>query len=72
MDVDGRELLELDCTDGRNDGMLDDPLIALAGVLLQLIYMGEQRRSLICVMYPVPGPRWFDMTGLKSVILDSR
>lgn len=31
--MDGRELPELDCTDGRDDVVLDDPLIALGGVV---------------------------------------
>ena len=33
LDVDGRELLELDRADGRDDVVLDDPLIALGGVV---------------------------------------
>ena len=33
LDVDGRELLELDRTDGRDDVVLDDPFIALGGVV---------------------------------------
>ena len=31
--MDGRELLKLDRADGRNDVVLDDPLIALGGVV---------------------------------------
>ena len=33
LDVDGRELLKLDRADGRDDVVLDDPLIALGGVV---------------------------------------
>ena len=33
LDVDGRELFKLDRTDGRDDVVLDDPLIALGGVV---------------------------------------
>ena len=33
LDVDGRELLELDRTDGRDDVVFDDPLIALGGIV---------------------------------------
>ena len=33
LDVDGRELLELDRADGRNDVVFNDPLIALGGVV---------------------------------------
>ena len=33
LDVDGRELFKLDRTDGRDDVVLDDPLIALGGIV---------------------------------------
>ena len=33
LDVDGRELFKLDRTDGRDDVVLDDPLIAFSGVV---------------------------------------
>ena len=53
LDVDGRELLELDRTDGRDDVVFNDPLIALGGVVADNVAVDQIAVSALGVAVPL-------------------